>query len=176
MLPYAWKLNIALQVARVLELIHARKIIHGDLKLNNVLIGDDDDVYLCDFGCAAFFGDPPPSDSQMGTDKNIAPEIWRGGPKTAATDVFAFGGFLYDLMLQDYRLMDCGWERIEEHYEAGNIFFEEPPKEDWPHEWTDLLLSCMATDPDERPSTSAVVLRLLQMAAMLGTSSGETPA
>eukprot|EP00884_Botryococcus_braunii_P005564 jgi/Botrbrau1/15008/Bobra.0018s0107.2 len=64
-LPYAWKVDIALQVARTLELIHARKFIHGDVKCINVLMGDNEDVYLCDFGSAASFGDPPPPDNQM---------------------------------------------------------------------------------------------------------------
>lgn len=51
--------------------------------------------------------------------------------------------------------------------QAGNIFFEEPPKEDWPPEWSNLILACMASDPDDRPSACAIVLRLSQMAIML---------
>lgn len=59
---YSWKVSIALQLASALELMHARKLIHGDVKITNVLIGDDDLVYFCDIGSAASIGDPPPSD------------------------------------------------------------------------------------------------------------------
>lgn len=51
--------------------------------------------------------------------------------------------------------------------QAGNVFFAEPPKADWPAEWCDIILACMAADPDDRPSASAIVFRLSQMAVIL---------
>eukprot|EP00884_Botryococcus_braunii_P013122 jgi/Botrbrau1/21810/Bobra.0190s0030.1 len=158
------KVNIALELARTLDQMHGRNLIHGDVKPNNVLMGDNNHVYFCDFGCAAFVGDPPPLESsKRGTPAYMAPELWRGEPKTTATDVFAFGELLYNLMSHCYRLASCDDSTIEEAYKAGDIWFQEPPRDDWPLQWRNLVLSCMAPNPEDRPSASAVVHRLYEI-------------
>lgn len=51
-MPYRQKIAWALEVARIVEGLHQHGIVHGDLKVANVLVADEGSLRLCDFGCS----------------------------------------------------------------------------------------------------------------------------
>jgi serine/threonine-protein kinase len=71
---------------------HAKGAVHRDVKPENVFITANDRVKLLDFGIAKLSGGPETIDGRRrGTPPYMAPEQLRGGPVTAATDVYAMG-------------------------------------------------------------------------------------
>ncbi|KAG8891416.1 hypothetical protein FRB99_003605, partial [Tulasnella sp. 403] len=88
------------QVTEGLVFLHTHDplIIHADIKAGNVLINDDGEAILCDFGLAKFLEDVPSgfttSNVQKGTYRWMAPEQFREDGAlvyTTETDVYAFG-------------------------------------------------------------------------------------
>uniref|UniRef100_A0ACD5VK20 Uncharacterized protein n=1 Tax=Avena sativa TaxID=4498 RepID=A0ACD5VK20_AVESA len=75
-------------VARALEYLHARSLVHGDVKARNVVIGGDGRARLTDFGCARAVDSPLPIG---GTPAFMAPEVARGEEQGPASDVWALG-------------------------------------------------------------------------------------
>eukprot|EP00884_Botryococcus_braunii_P017004 jgi/Botrbrau1/3988/Bobra.0016s0001.1 len=53
------KLDLALEVARILERLHRFGVVHGDLKVANILVADDGSLHFCDFADAICLDDPP---------------------------------------------------------------------------------------------------------------------
>ncbi|TKW16242.1 hypothetical protein SEVIR_5G287100v4 [Setaria viridis] len=75
-------------VARGLAYLHARALVHGDVKARNVVIGADGRARLTDFGCAR----PVESARPIGgTPAFMAPEVARGEEQGPAADVWALG-------------------------------------------------------------------------------------
>jgi serine/threonine protein kinase len=75
-------------VARGLAYLHARALVHGDVKARNVVIGADGRARLTDFGCAR----PVESARPIGgTPAFMAPEVARGEAQGPAADVWALG-------------------------------------------------------------------------------------
>jgi eukaryotic-like serine/threonine-protein kinase len=58
-MPYIRKIELALDIARILESLHCVGVLHGDLKGNNILIADDGSLRLFDFGCSTCLKDAP---------------------------------------------------------------------------------------------------------------------
>lgn len=86
-------LAAARQLLDVLEHLHGRGLIHGDLKPSNILVDTDDKVHLIDLGLAR-----PPGEATegfRGTLGYAAPELLRGEPATLATDMYGLGAVLY---------------------------------------------------------------------------------
>ncbi|KAI4999941.1 hypothetical protein ZWY2020_004530 [Hordeum vulgare] len=75
-------------VARGLEYLHARSLVHGDVKARNVVIGGDGRARLTDFGCARAVDSLLP---MGGTPAFMAPEVARGEEQGPASDVWALG-------------------------------------------------------------------------------------
>ncbi|GAA2420882.1 hypothetical protein GCM10010191_35280 [Actinomadura vinacea] len=73
---------------------HAVGVIHRDYKPANVLIQDDGQSKLIDFGVAVLSG----QGNIMGTPAYMAPEQWEGAPATPATDVYAATCVLYECL------------------------------------------------------------------------------
>ncbi|MBZ5625487.1 MAG: serine/threonine protein kinase [Acidobacteriia bacterium] len=93
-------LEIAVVVADAINYIHARGIVHRDLKSSNIKIAPDGAVKLLDFGIAKMAAAPALTRSgcSIGTDDCMAPEQVRGGPVDARADIWAFGVMLYEML------------------------------------------------------------------------------
>jgi serine/threonine-protein kinase len=112
--PVEESLTIAKQIAEALEAAHEKGIIHRDLKPANVKLTPEGKVKVLDFGLAkAFAGDTSTEDMGnsptlsmaatmqgviLGTAAYMSPEQARGKPVTKATDIFAFGAVLFELL------------------------------------------------------------------------------
>jgi serine/threonine protein kinase len=94
-------LLLTLQQVFAVALLHDAKIIHRDIKLANVFIKSDGHVCIGDFGMAIPFSDPKtPVDvgNVCGTPTHLAPEVWIGQGYTTASDWWAVGVVMYELL------------------------------------------------------------------------------
>jgi len=93
------KLDIAIDVLQGLAYAHGRGVIHRDIKPSNVRIASDGSVKIMDFGIARLqTADITGSGAIVGTPTYMAPEQITNGPITPATDLFAVGCLLYELL------------------------------------------------------------------------------
>lgn len=97
------RLELFLRVCGPVAAAHRALIVHGDLKPSNVLVTADDEVKLLDFGIAKLLdeeGDAPSVEAPRAlTPAYAAPEQFAQDPITTATDVFALGVLLDELII-----------------------------------------------------------------------------
>lgn len=102
-LPLAEWQSIAERLLRAVGLLHRRQILHRDIKPQNLLMGDDGELRLLDFGlayCPGLSEDPP--HTLPGTPSFIAPEAFSGEEPSAQQDLYAVGVTLYHLLTGHY--------------------------------------------------------------------------
>jgi serine/threonine-protein kinase len=97
-LPLAVSTRIARQVAAGLAAAHEAGVVHHDLKPENVVFEPGGSAKLMDFGLARLGRREADSRSFSGTLGYAAPEVMRGAEGGAASDVFAFGVMLQELL------------------------------------------------------------------------------
>lgn len=103
------RIRLLIEVALAVDYAHRNFVVHRDLKPSNILVGRDGHAKLLDFGIAKLLGlddgdtaIPSPLLTRIGsvalTPAYAAPEQILGEPVTTATDVYALGALLYELL------------------------------------------------------------------------------
>ena len=92
--------HIGTEVATALAVAHRAGVIHRDIKPANILLSDDGQVLVTDFGIAKVLDAPDLTRTAqvLGTVKYLAPEQVEGGPIDGRTDVYALGAVLYEML------------------------------------------------------------------------------
>jgi serine/threonine protein kinase len=142
-----------------LEHAHANGLVHRDLKPGNLIEREDGTVKIADFGIArAVEGtELTETGTVVGTAAYLAPEQAEAGVVTPATDLFALGVVLYELLTGRQP-----WKVESLAALAGRR--EAPPPElpaDTPPGLRTAIERCLRPDPEDRPSSAAEVARLL---------------
>jgi len=158
--PYE-AIDILEAVAEALAAAHLAGIIHRDIKPENILLGDDGQVKVADFGLARPIGQPTAALTQgvvMGTVGYLAPEQVTHGVADYRSDVYAAGVVLFEMLTG--QLPHSGATPMSMAYQS--VHSEVPPPSTMVSgvepEMDDLVLRATARRPDERPSDGVALL------------------
>ncbi|MFD7307994.1 serine/threonine-protein kinase [Promicromonospora sp. NPDC059942] len=165
-LPLSVVRTLGATLAEALSAIHDQGLVHRDLKPSNILLADDG-PRVVDFGIA-LERDATSLTRQgsIGTAPYMSPEQVRGLDITPASDVFALGSVLGFACTGRSPFGGGAAEDV-----ARRVVHDEPDLTGVPSGIRDLVGSCLAKEPGERPALSDVVDRLAT-----GTNSWELPA
>ncbi|MEU8646063.1 serine/threonine-protein kinase [Streptomyces sp. NPDC048674] len=141
--------------------VHEAGVVHRDLKPSNILLSPKG-PRIIDFGIAWATGASTLTHvgTAVGSPGFLAPEQVRGAAVTPATDVFALGATLAYAATQDSPFGQGSSEVM-----LYRVVHEEPQLQGVPDALAPLVRACLAKDPEERPSTLQLSLRLKEIAA-----------
>jgi transcriptional regulator with GAF, ATPase, and Fis domain len=142
-------------VLRALEHMHARGVMHRDLKPQNILVDADGTAHLIDFGLAGLTGR---GGSRSGTPAFVPPERLLGRPEDGRADLYSFGVLLHLLVRGELP----GGTRAQPTDDARAI--------------APLLERLLAPNPADRPPTANAVITALAEAAGVDLAEERGPA
>lgn len=161
-------------VERVLDLLHQTVdalakahhdgVVHRDLKPANLFVQPGDRIKICDFGIARNADASEvltASGVALGTLPYMSPEQCQGRPAEAASDLYALGVVLFELLTgrTPFRPDQSPYALMRQHVE------EPPPRlgvirPDVPRELADLVARLLAKDPEQRPDATTLARAL----------------
>jgi serine/threonine protein kinase len=156
---------LAAQLGRGLDALHDRGVLHRDVKPSNVLL-DGERAALADFGLArAADSTRMTRDGQLlGTAHYLAPELIEGAEASRASDLYALGCVLYECLVSEPPFTG------RSPAELGYAHLVEPPanpctrRPELPPGVGLTLLTALAKNPAERPTTGTALARMLHLA------------
>jgi hypothetical protein len=173
-------LALLAQVADALDAVHAAGLVHRDVKPQNVLIGEEDDAYLGDFGLVRVGGAAGVTETGklMGTIAYLAPEVIRGGEWVPASDRYAFAAMAFECL--------TGGVVFPRGTEAAILYAHtsEPPprisrrRRELPASLDDVFAKALAKEPNERPGSARELIDTISrcLEAAGATALGPPPA
>ena len=147
-------IKILIEVCKALTHAHNHGIIHRDIKPDNIMIGEHEEVYVLDWGIALDLrSDQAINQGMVGTLGYMAPEMLSGKKTDISpqTDIYLVGSTLHELLTKEVR-----------HHHTQNRHIQEVIACSEPHRYkstvsevlADLCNRCCAKEVDKRPETA----------------------
>ncbi len=163
-LPLERVLRYARQICEAMACAHAEGIVHRDIKPANLMLTHDDRIKVTDFGIAKTIQEEAPQPEAtgqgavVGTPLYMSPEQVRGGAVDHRADIYSIGVVLYELLVGRPPFFDGDLS-------YQHMFVEPKPPADCPVAVSDLVMRCLAKDPDGRWASAEQLLAELDRIA-----------
>ena len=158
----ALKLQFARDIAAGMNSLHCRGIIHRDLKSSNVLVDRNFRLKVGDFGLSRLKeGDR--TMTLVGSPMWTAPEVICGTRYAESADVYSYGIILWEIMTLQHPFANANLHHILAQVPLG-LRPAIPPS--FPKPWVELMSSCWATAPADRPSFEQILNSLDSMSSV----------
>lgn len=163
-LPVLQVLDLLIDITRGLEYIHANKLIHRDIKPDNIMIDHDGNLKIADLGIALDANEvetnEPTEDGQrriVGTPHYISPEQVRGKGIDARSDIYSLGATTFHMLTGETPFEgNSSKEIIKKHVvEEARLVSDLNP--DVPPIVCDLVKRMMSKKQEERPQSVALL-------------------
>lgn len=165
--------HIGAQVCKALEEAHSKGLIHRDLKPDNIFLqdvsGEKDFVKVLDFGLAKFVSGDFERDNLtktgyvVGSPEYMAPEQAIGSGVGPAADIYAVGVMMYEVLTGDLPFdAETTAQVLRKHIMEQPAPMSDLVDDDVPDALIEVVMRCLAKDPDDRPpSADALRIQLL---------------
>lgn len=159
-LPVNEALTIFRSIVEAVAYIHSHKIIHRDIKSNNIKIASNGRVKLLDFGIASSTAAPrlTMTGVVVGALESLSPEQLRGARADERSDIWALGVLLYEMLTGR---MPFEAQSVGEICEKTNKGLYPPPSKlnpSVPREFEAMTTRCLKKNPDDRFQTASSLL------------------
>lgn len=162
----------AFDIARGMQFLHKKQIVHRDLKSLNILLDQDHHIRICDFGFSRHASDSSLMSQNIGTPHWMAPEILSTTMNyTSKVDVYAYGIVLWEIATGQTPYQGKDSMRIinDVRFNDSRPFLPadiNPPMRD-------LITQCWDRDPDVRPTFDEIVRKFEKELVMMNDCNRE---
>ncbi|CDP02127.1 unnamed protein product [Coffea canephora] len=149
-------IQLALDLARGLSYLHSKKIVHRDVKTENMLLDKTRTLKIADFGVARVeASNPNDMTGETGTLGYMAPEVLNGNPYNRKCDVYSFGICLWEIYCCDMPYPDLSFSEVTSAVVRQNLRPEIPRC--CPSSLANVMKRCWDANPDKRPEMDEAV-------------------
>ncbi|GMI71958.1 hypothetical protein like AT3G22750 [Hibiscus trionum] len=160
-------IQLALDLSRGLSYLHSKKIVHRDVKTENMLLDAQRNLKIADFGVARVEAqNPQDMTGETGTLGYMAPEVLDGKPYNRRCDVYSFGICLWEIYCCDMPYPDLSFADVSSAVVRQNLRPDIPRC--CPSSLANIMRKCWDSNPEKRPEMDEVV----RMLEAVNTSKG----
>lgn len=149
-------IQLALDLSRGLSYLHSKKIVHRDVKTENMLLDSRRTLKIADFGVARVEAqNPRDMTGETGTLGYMAPEVLDGKPYNRKCDVYSFGICLWEIYCCDMPYPDLSFAEVSSAVVRQNLRPDIPRC--CPSSLASIMKKCWDANPEKRPEMDEVV-------------------
>lgn len=144
--------RIVQQISSALAHAHNLSIIHSDLKPSNILLDDDGNAYLMDFGIAKLISETKGEQMStlLGTPSYIAPEMWQDQNVDHRADIYSLGMVVYALLTGDLPFAKSSPFYLMYSHLHENLPKPSELRKSIPPELDAVVMKALSKTPEER--------------------------
>ena len=168
---------IGIALCRALAAVHAAGLVHRDVKTRNVMREEGGRILLMDFGASI---DPADLESILrdgctGTPLYMAPELLRGSPASARSDLYSLGVLLYNLVADGYPVEAASLRELRLKHERREYRLLGDRRPDLPETFVRVIEQAIDPDPEQRFVTVGWMEKALATSLGIESPAPEAP-
>lgn len=160
----SYAVDIASAVATALDYAHRNGVVHGDVRPHNILTSPEGQIKLTDFGAARALAAFPAirEATMLRTVHYMAPEVVRGEPAQAASDVYSLGVVLYEMLTGSVPYDGATSAAIAAKQMQDPVPSPQSKNSGVPAMLNEIVVRAMQKDPEKRYRNAAEMVAALE--------------
>lgn len=161
-------LSVLEHICRGLSAAHREGIVHRDMKPGNVLMADNGEVKITDFGLARAASAHTQSATLLATLQYASPELVSGEPADTRSDIYAVGVMIYQMLTGQLPYPDATIPALMRHHLESETPLPSSVVPGLAQDLDELVRFCTEKDPENRPQDAGFLLdEVIQIRATL---------